>query len=648
MQVMRIALFLSAAMFLMGAAAPFDRQPTDPKSVTSLSNPDADPIPVDSLYYTRSVSGPAWSPDGKQVAFTTDITGRPNLWKVSASGGWPIQLSVSENREYDAAWSPDGRWIVYDSDFGGNEKYDIYAIPSEGGSTINLTNTPDVSERQPRWAPDGSQLLITYKPKDSPVTNIGVLDWKTRKVHLLTHEKTKDHIWFSALWSPDGKFIYANRGNAGQTDSNIYRIEVANGVMEQLTPHQGQVVYVADSVSPDGKTMLLTSNAEHGDDNVALLDIASRKITLVTNTGWDAVAGDFSPDGKYFTYTINNDGLIDAYLVSRDSMHTRKLGFPTGLVIPGAAPTAFSPASDRILVSFESSQYPSDLWVYDPADDKARQLTFSSIASLKPARIPAAQLVYYRSFDGKIISAFLWIPFNMKRDGSNPGVVLPHGGPAGQTVDYFNAEAAALASRGYVCIAPNVRGSTGYGIAFQKANYQDLGGGDLQDEVYAARFLVDTGYVNARSIGITGGSYGGYMTLMAISKTPNVWAAAVERYGIINWFTMLKHEDPFLQQYEISLLGDPVKDRKIYAADSPINYIKEAKAPLLVLQGDNDIRVPKEEAEQVIRIMKDNGQTVDAYFYPNEGHGFVKREDKIDALQRTLDWFDRYLKKSSR
>jgi len=272
------------------------------------------------------------------------------------------------------------------------------------------------------------------------------------------------------------------------------------------------------------------------------------------------------------------------------------------------------------------------------------QLTFSAIASLKSSNIPASHLVHYKSFDGKIISAFMWVPFNLKRDGSTPGIVLPHGGPTGQTVDSFNRSAAALASRGYICIAPNPRGSTGYGLEFQKANTKDLGGGDLQDEVYAAKFLTATGYVDDKKIGITGGSYGGYMTLMAIGKTPDVWAAGVEEYGIINWLTMLEHEDPFLQQYEKSLMGDPVADRKIYDDASPIQYIRNTKAPLLVLQGDNDIRVPKEEAEQVVSILKEAGKTVDAHYYPNEGHGFAKRENQVDAIRRTIAWFDRYLK----
>jgi len=276
------------------------------------------------------------------------------------------------------------------------------------------------------------------------------------------------------------------------------------------------------------------------------------------------------------------------------------------------------------------------------------RLTFSALAGLDPNRIPPSQLVHYRSFDGTVISAFVWLPDNIRRDGSNAGVVLPHGGPTGQTLDSFNRTVAALASRGYVCIAPNVRGSTGYGLAFQQANHKDLGGGDLQDEVYAARFLSETGYVNPHKIGITGGSYGGYMTLMAIGKTPDLWAAAVEQYGIINWFTMLQHEDPTLQEYQKSLLGDPVKDRKVYEDDSPITFIRKAKAPLLVLQGDNDIRVPKEEAMQVVDVLEKAGVVVAAHYYPNEGHGFSKRENQVDAIRRTIEWFDRYLKDVSR
>jgi len=640
-------LLLTLASFsslLRAVDSPDDRQITDPKSIASSVNPVAGPVPIAQLYYTRNTFGPAWSPDGTEVVFTTNLTGRLNLWKVSAAGGFPIQLLQSEDRQSGAVWSPDGKWIVFDQDFGGGELYDLFAVSRDGGELINLTNTPDISESSAHWSPDGSMIALEYRPKSASAVNIALLDWKTRAVHNLTNEQTGNREWYRPIWSPDGKTIYATRANAGFTDSDVYRVDVASGNTENLTPHQGDILYSASSVAPDGKTLLISSNEKGGFENVALLDVASKQRTWVTDLKWEARGGDFSPDGKSFTYVVNADGRTDIFMVERKSGRKEKLTFPEGITVPDGDPRAFSPKGDRLLVSHQSSTEPADLWIFDIASRKTKQLTYSAVASLNPSRLPASQLVHYKTFDGKTISAFLWMPFNLKRDGTNPGIVLPHGGPTGQTVDSFTKSAAALASRGYVCIAPNVRGSTGYGMEFQRANYKDLGGGDLQDEVYAARFLAETGYVDPAKIGITGGSYGGYMAMIAIGKTPDTWAAAVELFGITDWLTEQEHEEPTLQQYDQSILGDPVKDRKSYEDASPIKYFKNAKAPLLILQGTNDIRDPKEEAEQAETILKQAGKVVDAHYYPDEGHGFAKRENQIDAMQRTVEWFDRYLK----
>src|SRR5215472_11568265 len=582
------------------ASSPDDRLITDPKSIVSARNPTAGPVPIPQLYYTRSTGGPVWSPDGK--------------------------------------------WIVFQQDFGGGEIFDLFAVSSDGGELINVTNSPDISETSPHWSPDGRMLAISYRPKTSSTTDIALLDWRTKTVRKLTDEQTKNREWSRGIWSRDGKTIYSDRANAGGTDSDVYRIDVATGKLENLTPHQGDAIYAVSSVSPDERTLLITSNEKGGYDNVALLDVASKKRTWVTDLKWQARAGEFAPDGMSFTYILNADGRTDIYVVDRKSLHAAKLPFPEGITLPAGNPAAYSPTGDRMLISHQSSTDPADLWVYDVATHQSRQLTFSAVASLYASRLPSSQLVHYKTFDGKTISAFLWVPFNLKRDGGNPGIVLPHGGPTGQTVDSFNKTAAALASRGYVCIAPNVRGSTGYGMEFQKSNYQDLGGGDLQDEVYAAQFLAATGYVDSKKVGITGGSYGGYMAMIAIGRTPDVWAAAVELFGITDWLTEQEHEEPALQQYDQSILGDPVKDRKAYEDASPIKYFKNAKAPLLILQGANDIRDPKEEAEQAETILKKEGKIVAAHYYPDEGHGFAKRENQIDAMERTVEWFDRYLK----
>jgi dipeptidyl aminopeptidase/acylaminoacyl peptidase len=583
--------------------------------VVSPSNPAARPAPIDDLYYTKSVFGAGWSPDGKQILFTSDIAGRLNLWKVNASGGWPIQLTQSDERQYGATWSPDGKWIVYQQDHAGDELWDLYAVPSDGGQIVNLTNTPAIREESPHWSHDGKTIALGYKPKEGSQYDIALLDWSTRKVRLLTHEQQPGYAWNVVAWSSDDKTIYAGRVDPPFTDADVYRIDVATGKAENLTAHQGTIRYLGSSLSPDDKTLLLSSDAHGGYMNVALLDVATRKITWVTDLKWETFAGSFSPDGKRYSYVINEDGVIDPYVVDRSNNHAEKVDLPHGLNVIQGSPNEFAPQSDRMIVSHEASNQPSDIWVYNLSTRHADQLTFTAIASLRATPLPPSQIVHYKSFDGKIITALLWVPFNLKRDGSNPALVLPHGGPTGQMVDYWNTDVAALTSRG----------------------------GDLKDEIAGVEFLKATGFVDSKKIGIYGGSYGGFMTLMAIGKMPDVWAAAVDEYGIINWSTMLKSSDPSLNEYLKALLGDPEKNRKVYEEDSPITYIRSEKAPLLVLQGDNDPRVPKEEAQQVVDILKKAGHVVDVHYYPDEGHGFVKRENQIDSIRRTIAWFDQYL-----
>jgi len=615
---------------------------TDPQTLNSVANAAAAAVPVRDLFFSRSNAGAAWSPDGKEVVVSTNFTGRYNLWRVSAAGSWPVQLTQSDDRQAGVAWSPDGKWIVFQSDHAGGEIFDLYAVPARGGAVINLTDSDDVSEERANWSPDGKTLAIERKGKTESVTDIALLDWATRKVTALTHEKTPGEGWQALAWSADGRMLYANRFNAGYTDASAWRIDVASGNAVELTPHKGQQLITMSAVNADGTTLALSSNAGGGNSRAALFDVATHSYRWLDNGPWESATDEFSPDGKQLLWTLNADGRSDIFVYNLAARTSSKLELPPGVNAPIAGAHSYAP-DGRMLIAHQASNTPADYWIVG-TDGNALQLTRSALASLTPATLPTAQLVHYASFDGTVISAFVWLPFNLPRDGKAPAVVLPHGGPTGQTLDTFNRTALALASRGYVCIAPNVRGSTGYGLPFQKANIKDLGGGDLKDEVYAAKFLVSTGYADAKKIGISGGSYGGFMALMALGRTPDHWAAGVDLFGVTNWLSEQAHEEPALQQYDQSILGDPVKDRAIYEKSSPTTYFSAIKAPLLVLQGENDIRDPKEEAEQAFKALTAGGKTVLAHYYAGEGHGFAKRENQIDALERTLAWFDRYLK----
>jgi dipeptidyl aminopeptidase/acylaminoacyl peptidase len=226
----------------------------------------------------------------------------------------------------------------------------------------------------------------------------------------------------------------------------------------------------------------------------------------------------------------------------------------------------------------------------------------------------------------------------LPRQAVSPAIVYVHGGPGSQTVNSFNRFVQYVVNQGYIVIAPNYRGSTGYGKEFQQANLFDMGGGDLQDVVKAAEWIKQTGYVDPKKLILMGGSYGGYLTMMGVTKAPELWAAGVPIVPFVNWFTEIQNEDPLLQQIDLATMGDPEKNKTLYQDRSPINFIDQVKAPLLLLAGAHDPRCPKSEAQQVADAIKKRGGVAELKIYENEGHGFSKLENQIDAYRRVADF----------
>ena len=508
-------------------------------------------------------------------------------------------------------------------------------VSPKTGQVVNLTNTRTIAEQGPTWSPDSRYLAYIVKPKTSSVYEIDVFDKVLRETKHLTSGTSADKMNVGPIWSRDGKWIAYTQEQAKGTDSNIFVAEVETGKTTLLTPHEGEQLLHANDFSPDGKSLLITSNAANGYENVALLEIASKKITWLTRDKWEIAGGNYSPDGKQVTWTANVDGNSQIYLHDILTKKTSALPLPVGWNSQGGGGSPFSQDGSQLLYYHNGPTAPKDAWVYSMATGKSHQATHSLLAGIRSEDMVEPVLVHYPSGDGKwTISALLYVPFNMPRNEQNAAIVYVHGGPASQSVNTFNRFVQHIANQGYMVIAPNYRGSTGYGKEFQHANLFDMGGGDLRDVLGAAEFLKQTGFVDPKKLILMGGSYGGYLTMMGVTKAPEAWAAGVPIVPFVNWFTEIENEDPVLQQSDIATMGDPKTNKALFEDRSPIFFVDKIKAPLLLLAGGNDPRCPKEETLQVADAVKKNGGVAEYKIYENEGHGFARVENQIDAYQR--------------
>src|SRR5499427_2505126 len=239
---------------------------TDLKQIASKPNAQVEPrsVTIEKLYMTRQIGRPSWAPDGKSIAFISNMSGRNNIWVVPAEVGFPTQLTVNDQRQTGVSWSPDGKWIAYQSDYDGDEQWDIFLVSPKTGKVVNLTQTRETAELNPTWSPDGRYLAYGVKPKASAAIEIDVYDMIMREVKHLTTNTPQDKRNVNPIWSRDGKYIVYTQEQAKGTDSNVLIADVATGTSTLLTSHEGEQLYLANDISPDGKRVLVTSNAVNG------------------------------------------------------------------------------------------------------------------------------------------------------------------------------------------------------------------------------------------------------------------------------------------------------------------------------------------------------------------------------------------------
>ena len=579
------------------------------------------------LYLTRSIPSFRWSYDGKQIYFDSNTTGRFNIWRVSSMGGLPVQITISDERTLLEDPSPDGRFLLYKQDTGGDEKPNLFLSDLRNGGVRNITNTEKVCYRDMRWSPDGKTLVCAAERERSGAYSIFSIEAETAAVRKIVGNE--DGECASLQWSLDGRKLAFTRTKNYQ-HAGVSVLDLGTRNEEVLAPIDGKSTNITMGWTLDNKKIYVTSNAnDKGTEAVALFGLNPKKCEWLTSGAWESFLCDCSPTADCYVYVRNEAGNHRIFLRTLSGDET-EIPLPGGVV----KMASFSPDGKKVGVLHASADRPNDIWVYDIAAQTLLQITDSLVGGLGQENFVQPQLVVYPSFDTTPIASFLYLPANIERDGSHPAIVFPHGGPTWQHMNDWFPSIQYFVSHGFVVVAPNYRGSTGFGREFMEANIGDCGGGDLRDCVAAVDFLKKTGYVDSHQIAFTGASYGGYLTLMALTKFPSLWAAGAAFVPFANWFTAYENEDPVLQAIDEWLMGESTKYSELWRDRSPVFFADQIRAPLLMLGGANDINCPAEEIQQMADAVRQKGGSVEFKIYENEGHEFARRENEIDAYRR--------------
>ena len=582
------------------------------------------------------------SPDGGEVAFSWDRTGTNEIFVAPVVGERIYQLTEGSDRSVWPRWSPDGRSIAFLRDSGGDERFQIWLMRRDGKRLRQLTEDVSAGHREITWSPDGTRIAFTSNSGGRRY-RVEVIEVATGVRVALTDGADSDSI---PHWSPDGRWlVFTSRRERVRTNSDLFVVASGGGEAVRLETRGGVDGESMDGVwSPDGRSIAFTTSLR-GRYEIALAHLdgtAVRRVEILTNTVFDSAEPAWRPDGR---------GVV--YLQSRDAQETVRRVFIASHAdspvadMPGVHKFAqVGPDRETLAYVFTEARRPHDVWIRLGRSVAPHAITSSLSPRVDPETLVQPVHVRYPSADGREIPALLYVPHAeaLRGEGAPPAVVHIHGGPTSQHWSWWDPISQWLAHRGYVVLAPNIRGSTGYGREFQEANRGDWGGKDLADVVAGVRWLGREGIADPKRVGAYGGSYGGFMTMYALAREPGVWAAGVSNVGVVSWKTLHETTRGDLKAMLERELGDPATKAELYRDRSPLTHARSITAPLLILQGANDPRVPQNEAEQLVALLREGRATFDYHVYPDEGHGFRKVEHRVDALRRATEWFDKHLK----
>jgi dipeptidyl aminopeptidase/acylaminoacyl peptidase len=604
------------------------------------------PVPLEEYFKVRRISSRggillSFSYDEQLVAYLSDEGGRADIWVQPVAGGNPWQVTHASGFVHSLAFSPHSDLLVYEADVGGDELPHLFATDSKGNQPRDLT--PDLPKGSRTifvdWALDGKTFLYLSSERDEKYLDLWEYDVSKNKATRLWNSSGK--LSFMDV-SRDHKRFLVNETNS-DADNNLYLVERGAAKGTLLTPHTGEVLYESGGFSKDSKTLHLTSDAEGEFRALYALDLAKKTQKPELRADWDVVRAGYSYTFKYFGSSINEDGSSKLQLT--DAATHKQVTLPAAP--PGGAwiPLAWSPKDRYLGVRLQSDATPTAPYIIDVQAGTARQVIEPLPASLRERKMAVGESVRVPSFDGKPVPAFL---YRSTTEGKRPAIIDVHGGPTGQSSREFDRFRQYLVSKGYTVLVPNVRGSTGYGKTWMKADNLDLGGGPLKDVLACKQWLVKEADVDPNRVVVLGGSYGGYMALAAATFMPKEFAAHVDYFGVSDLKSLVESFPPYWQteaSYLYKKFGDPNNpEHAQYQHDrSPGFYVDKIERPLLVVQGDKDARVKKDQSDRIVTALKERGIPVHYLVLENEGHGFSKNENFLAAYQVTDRFLDRYV-----
>jgi dipeptidyl aminopeptidase/acylaminoacyl peptidase len=572
------------------------------------------------------------APDGTWLGYASDLTGTVQLWRVPIDGGMPMRLTFDTDRVGAYRISPDGTRIAYGADVGGNERWQLHVMNADGTAVLRLTEQDDRMHHLRGWTADGRAILALANVRDARFFDLWSYPVDGSPPRLLYQY---DGVSSDAVALPDGGVVLAV--TRGRYDRTHLILVAPDGGSRQLTPDEPAALHAVAGAVKGG--LVVRSDRER--DQVGLAAIGFDGSFRWTVAAQREVE-DADSDGRFDAYALNRDGYSELHVREGDRDATIA-GLPDGCLATDLIGDSVAVRDGTVAVAWARYDAPSSIFVARPGKP-AREIVPPALGGLAPNELPDTRLVSWKTFDGRMIPGFLLTPRGAQA-GPRPTVIQVHGGPEGQARPLWNPLTVALVSRGFNVLQPNVRGSSGYGHAYKSLDDVRLRMDSVRDLDAGAAWLAESGTAPTDRIGVIGGSYGGFMTLAAIAFFPERrWAAAVDIVGIGSWRTFLERTDTWRRPLREAEYGTLEKDAEFLESISPFTRIDAIRAPLMVIHGANDPRVPVYEAEQMVSALRARGRDVEYLRYEDEGHGLAKAKNRADAWPKVVAFFERHLK----